>query len=267
MTNLIRRGLPCIALLGASAGLLTGCVGTTGSAQAAPPAPTTTVTSQAGSAASARPASTVTSSAATPTGCERTEAGIPAGAKTKTTIDVDGDGKPDTEWFTASTFGITTSSGATSTVKPSISGAADPMALTGKLKGTDTVIVLIAGSRDVQTFRWLDCKIQPVVDEHDVQWRFDLTGQHGDGVGTEDSNGDGEDTLVGYELSPQGDTEPGQTVKITTTTININGLTASAGGSGTSTTSLPGGEQTLDHVRTVSIGSLNITHDGLTAPD
>ena len=267
MTNLIRRGLPGIALLGAAAGLLAGCAGTTGSAQGAPATHSTTVTAQTAGGVTATPASAVTSSAATGKGCKSTGSGIPAGTKKKTTIDVDGDGKADTEWFTATTFGITTHSGATSTVKPSISGAADPMALTGKLKGTSTVIVLIAGSRDVQTFRYLDCKIQPVVDKHKVQYRFDLTGKYGNGVGTEDSNGDGKDTLVGYELSPQGDTKPGQTVKITTTTINISGLTASAGTTGTSTTSLPGGKQTLDHVRTVSIGSLNITHDGLTAPD
>src|SRR4051812_17516929 len=107
-------------LLGAVVGLalLGGCSSGDDDAAAASSstAPAATATSTSSSAAAS------SSSGGGASGCAPAGDGVPAGADAEPTIDVDGDGQPDTEWIAtqigadgAVTFGVTTASGSTFT--------------------------------------------------------------------------------------------------------------------------------------------------------
>lgn len=206
--------------------------------------------------------------AAKPIGCAATTGGIPAGATRKHIADVDGDWNPDTEWITATRFGITTASGATTSVRPSIAGGADPRALSFVLTNSSKALTVIAGSRDAQLFRFADssCTLRPVLNKQGHQYRFDLTGKYGDGVACVDPDLNGVDQIAGTILStPLGSLRNGDTETVRTTAIGINGLHASNGATRSSTYRWPTDQKQIDAAASITCRTSTMAHDGITA--
>lgn len=202
---------------------------------------------------------------ARPIGCASTSGGVPKGAARKTIADVDGDWRADVEWFTPTRFGITTASGATSTVEPSVHGAAEPRALSAVLHGTTKAITLIAGSRDVQVFRFAGCALRPVLDRQGHPYRFDLTGRYGNGVGCAESGTSGADQFVGLKLSrPIGGLHAGDEETIGTTPVGLTGLHAVDGRTRTTTATWPADRVAIERAATITCHALTIGHDGTT---
>lgn len=187
-----------------SAGLL--LAGTTGRTAAGSAPPSTAATAQTSEGTSGQSVSISPAPSDSTSGCPATSAHMPADVSARQTVDLDGDGEADTEWFDPSSmsfpqeFGITTASGATVSVQPDLGPTgADPRALTTTVDGQ--VIVLISGSRVVQLLTYLNCELQPVMNQEGEPYQFDLTGHNGNGVGCADVDGDGTDELVGLKVS------------------------------------------------------------------
>lgn len=201
--------------------LLTGCSGTgDGSTAAGPPS------------SAPAPANTSTPTAlGTPQPCPGSDdEGIPSGARSASTIDVDGDLEADQQWVTDDgRFGVTTTTGVTSSVRPTdLSGGAEHTALVADVsgQGNGPVIMLVAGSRDVDLYRWTGCALEPVTNVNGDQYQFDLTGQHGTGVGCTIINGTPQ--LVGL-LADRPAGAPSDIEQIAVTPIEINGTHAENG--------------------------------------
>ncbi len=106
---------------------------------------------------------------------------------------MDGDLEADQQWVTENgRFGVMTSTGLTSSVSPhNLSGGAEATALVADVsgQGNGPVVMLVAGSRDVDLYRWTGCAFEAVTSTEGDQYQFDLTGQHGTGVGCTSING------------------------------------------------------------------------------
>lgn len=73
----------------------------------------------------------------------------------------------DRQWVTEDgVFGVTTTTGVKSSVRPAgLSGGAEPTALIAEVsgQGNGPVIMLVAGTRDVDLYRWTGCAFEPGV--------------------------------------------------------------------------------------------------------
>jgi len=162
------------------------------------------------------------------------------------------------------TFGLTTASGATVFAEPDVAGGAEPEVLTADVDGQGAVVVLVSGSRDVQLFTFLDCQLQPVMNRDNEQYRFDRTGENGDGVACADVDGDGAPELLGLKLSTAAGTlTDGDSVTVTRTVVELDGSRATNGESDTVELTLPADENALEAATTVTCGDLAISTDGI----
>jgi hypothetical protein len=225
---------PAALVLGALAGCSSNDDGGESPASTSPTTPTATAAPPTASPTTTSTSSPTTSSSPPPVAsgeaCSASGDGPPAGAKTATTIDVDGDGKADQQWVSqAGEFGITTASGRTSSVKPTgFSGGAEPTSLVGDVNGKGEVVMLVAASREANLYRWINCSLEPVQNPQGEQYQFDLTGQNGNGVGCVDIDGVGQ--LVGLKTGEAaGAMRSGQPVTVQRTTISLDGTHASNG--------------------------------------
>lgn len=247
--------VPLILIVGTTV----GCT-----AQDSPKPAETTTQSEAPPATSSSPAATTDADVGSGPGCPSTGDVMPANATTKQSVDVDGDGKVDTEWFSQHTFGITTASGATVSAEPDFIGGADPRALTADVDGNGKIVVLLAGSKDAQLLTFLDCELQPVLNKEGKQYTFDLTGTNGNGVGCEDVNGDGTNELVGLKSSmPLGAVKDGTTVTIERTIINLDGTQATNGATDSVKATWPADTATIESASQITCGDLTLEDDGV----
>jgi len=247
MKNITRRS-GIAAALALVAVLAAGCSSSDGGVS--PPIQT--------SASNPAPSASTAATTAAPQPCSSSGSGAPADARTAPTIDVDGDGQDDQQWVSpAGEFGITTASGATASVRPTgFSGGAEPTALIADATGTGEVVMLVAGSREVDLYRWIDCTLAPVTDVDGDPYRFDLTGQHGTGVGC--ITVDGARHLVGL-LASQPAGAPGEADSIAVTIIELDGTIAR---NGPTTTGAPAGDA-MDGATRVSCGDRTLEDDGI----
>lgn len=247
--NIARRGGIAVALSAVTV-LVAGC--TSADSDGVSPATVTASSSPVtGSSSAATPA-------ATPQSCSSSGSSVPADARTTPTIDVDDDGRADEQWVTpGGEFGITTASGRTASIRPTdFSGGAEPTALVADATGTGDVVMLVAGSREVDLYRWVDCTLAPVTDTDGDPYRFDLTGQNGTGVGC--ITVDGARHLVGL-LASQLAGAPGVADSIAVTIIELNGTTAT---NGPTMTGAPAGDAMHAATR-VSCGDRTLEDDGI----
>jgi hypothetical protein len=237
--------------------LLAGCSsgGATPDAAAGTAAPTTTT---------AAPSSSTSGSSTT--GCPTAGDGVPAGADQAPAVDVDGDGRPDTQWIAQQpagdggvTFGVTTASGATFTA---VIRSASPVArsvLVADVTGNGEPIALASDGRQVLLYAISDCRLVPEQNEQGQQYAFDLgfTG-FGTGVGCADVDGDGVGDLLGLLLQPPGAQNAEAVVQ--QTVVALDGAVARNG----ATVASPAGDQARQQAaQSVTCGDLTLAADGV----
>jgi hypothetical protein len=246
--------------------LLAGCSGSSGGESSG------SATSSSASSASSGPATgTKSVSDGVPAagwgsqpGCV-SGSGVPAGAAAKPSVDVDGDGRPDTAWIGTDPgpdgvpFGVATAAGGgfSSTIQ-----SASPVArsvLLADVTGHGEVVALASDGRQVLLYGISGCSFVPIKNPQGQQYAFDLgfTG-FGTGVGCVDANGDGTTDLVGLKVV---DSDNGEGT-IQRTVIELDGSNARNG----ATDSVPVTRAPLaDEARTVTCGDLTLDQDGVTS--
>jgi hypothetical protein len=212
------------------------------------------------------PSAAVGAVAADPTGC-RSSGGLPPGVHSAPTIDVDGDGRPDTAWIAAEPeadggvpFGVTTAAGGTfsATIR-----SASPIArsvLVADVTGSGELIALASDGRQVLLYAVNRCSFVVVRNVQGRQYTFDLgfTG-YGTGVGCIDVTGDGVRDLVGLRLLTAADGTPRSVER---TVVTLRGPDARNGATGTVPVRSPAGAETA---RSVTCGDRTLTRDGVTS--
>ncbi|MCU1616555.1 MAG: uncharacterized protein JWO98_4095 [Frankiales bacterium] len=246
-----------------SAGLLlAGCSHGGGTAAAG----TSTAATSSGGSSSDAGSPTAGAGGGSKAGCPSVGRALPPGVRSAPTIDVDGDGRPDTQWIATGpaadggvSFGIRTASGAvfSATIR-----SASPVArsvMFADVTGHGEVIALASDGRQVLLYAVSDCQLIPEENQQGQQYAFDLgfTG-YGTGVGCVDANGDGARDLVGLKLIP----EPQGAGSIQRTIVVLNGAQARNGASD----AVPVTRASLaDEARSVSCGDLTLTANGVSS--
>lgn len=213
------------------AGSLSSSATTVAASTSATPSPTGVSTSP--STATTPPVTTVPpTTAPVAKGCPPGGSGAPAGATSAQTIDVDGDGRPDTLWLMTAAaparMGITTASGASFETPLTFAGGSQPSALVADVTGNGSQIIAFGfNSRVVDLLQIINCEFLVVTNPQNQPYTFDLgfTG-YGTGVGCVDANGDGVRDLVGLNVVRDG---AGQATSITRTVIILKAARASNG--------------------------------------
>jgi hypothetical protein len=235
--------------------VVAGCASSSGDSSASG----TSSSSSSASSSSAAPSSS------SPAGCTAKDATQPSGAAPKPTLDVDGDGKPDTVWIATQPdadggvpFGITTAAGGTfgTTIR-----SASPVArsvLVADVTGKGELIALASDNRQVLLYGISSCSFVPELNAQGQQYAFDLgfTG-FGTGVGCVDANGDGTD-LVGLKYEP----ETNGVGTISRTIVELDGPQARNGATDTVTVTRA---SEADEAQSVGCGDVTLTDDGVTS--
>jgi hypothetical protein len=181
-------------------------------------------------------------------------------------VDVDGDGRADTEWIATSPdstggvpFGVRTASGA---VFSATIMSASPIArsvMFADVTGHGEVIALASDGRQVLLYAVSACQIIPEQNQQGQQYAFDLgfTG-FGTGVGCVDVDGDGTTDLVGLKFVPESQGEG----TIQRTIVTLKGPQARNG----ATDTVPVTRASMaDEARTVSCGDQTLSADGVSS--
>lgn len=231
--------LPAVMMLCLSVAV-TGCAGIPGGASSAlpPSAPSTgaSVTPLAGPTGiptSARPDPTLSRAGCVPNG-----ASIPAGADTATIEDVDGDGKPDVEYYSESPtfeYGIQTASGATFSLADDLAGPGRHSGWSAQLEN-ETVVTVLDDGRTATLHAFVDCGFVTTFGVDGAPYRFLLNGFGDYGTGVECSNGNGGRQLLGVLAARQPDDL--YNISHTVVTVSPGGLLATNGSSSAGATGL-----------------------------
>jgi hypothetical protein len=266
----MRLGRVPVACTAAGLLLLAGCGGGSSGGAASAGSSTTAsagASTSASGGGSASGASTKTASGGgAKAGCPSVGRAIPAGAQSKPTVDVDGDGRPDTEWIATTVdanggvpFGIRTASGALFSATIS---SASPQARTvmfADVTGKGEIIALASDGRQVLLYAVSDCQIIPEKNAQGQQYAFDLgfTG-YGTGVGCVDADGNGTTDLVGLKYIPEN-----QGIgSITRTIVTLTGPNARNG----ATDTVPATNANLaEEAQSVGCGDLTLADNGVTS--
>ena len=199
-------------------------------------------------------------------GCPSVGRAVPAGTRTKQTVDVDGDGRPDTAFIGLAPdssggvpFGVRTASGA---VLASTIHSASPVArsvLFADVTGHGEVVALADDNRQVQLWAVSDCQLIPEQNVQGQQYTFDLgfTG-YGTGVGCVDANGDGTTDLVGLKYVP----EPQGAGTIQRTIVRLTGPQARNGATDTVVVTRA---SMVDEAHSVTCGDRTMAADGVSS--
>lgn len=183
---------------------------------------------------------------------------MPAGAVTKATKDVDGDGKADTEWIALvneqTEFGVTTASNATFSYDVS---SASPIARGGFVsKLGSRFISLLTDGRGAYVHVIASCKFVQPKDSKGVPYTFDLQDLRGNGTGVGCVSGN----LVGYLAKGDGSTF---TVTQTIVRLSADGTTASNGATSTIATGIVASDPRVKTAESVTCGDDNVASAGV----
>ncbi|GMA31002.1 hypothetical protein GCM10025875_09940 [Litorihabitans aurantiacus] len=181
---------------------------------------------------------------------------------------MDGDGAADTAWLTGGadrTFGITTASGATSSLPIDSASPIAASAVVGTVSavdGSDVTVALVDLGREARLLTFVDCAVTATTDSSGAPYVFDrgFTGQ-GTGVGCSDV--DGENRLAGLLASQEGD---GWTVTRTLIDLDDSGRLASNGTSEVVASGAGQDEPVVTTAQEVSCGDLVAGAGGLSEP-
>lgn len=241
--------------------VLAGCA-SSGAVDAGGRSPAATTSPVASSSASAPAAG----SSGTATGCAPGGGGVPSGAVTKPTLDVDGDGRPDTMWIAQGAagaggvpFGVTTSGGRTVSAAINSGSPRPRQVLIADVTGKGELVAFASDGRQVLLFAVRGCSFVPVQNAQGQQYTFDLgfTG-YGTGVGCVDANGDGTTDLVGLKYLPESQGEG----TIQRTIVELNGPNARNG----ATDTVPATNATMaEEAQSVSCGDVTLAANGVSS--
>jgi hypothetical protein len=247
--------------------VLAGCGssgGSTSTAGAASSSSTPPAQSAGSSAPAPAPSSTAPPTSAAPVpraGCPRTSLTVPAGAVTKPTVDVDGDGRPDTEWIVrpddgtdSYQFGVATASGGVFSASATSPNGAGRSFLVADVTGHGEVIGLASDNRQAGLYGISDCQLVPELNPQGQHYGFDLGGDESNGVGCTDVDGDGVPDLAGLLIV-------GQTVQ--QTAVRLDGPHAR---NGARRTIDPASAAQRDAARQITCGDRTTKDDGVLAP-
>jgi hypothetical protein len=258
---MLRRA--AVALLATAPLVLAGCSSSGGDSASgsSTSSASSSSSSSSSSAASSSPASSGSSRA-----CTAKTATQPPGAATKQSLDVDGDGKPDTLWIATQPgsdgsveFGITTAAGGTfgTTIR-----SASPVArsvVVADVTGKGELIALASDGRQALLYGISSCSFVAEMNAQGQQYAFDLGfGDFGTGVGCVDANGDGTTDLVGLKFEPE--SNGAGTIK--RTIVELNGPQARNGA--TDTVPVTRASE-ADEAQMVSCGGVTLAQDGVTS--
>ncbi len=232
----------------------------------APATPTTPATASASATGTPTTPSVPAAVSAAPrsAGCPATGGGVPAGAKRRTTIDVDGDGRADLLWMRLQAdgsvlIGVTTASGATfDTVYRSASPIARSV-LVARPTPTSQPVLLVSDGRSIDLETVVACGIHQVTDTRGARYTFDVgfTG-YGTGIGC---LGPGDRPgLTGLNAPYPADRRH---YTVTRTFVVLTGTTARNGARDVLHATLPRDRRLIDSARAVTCGDLTLLHDGL----
>lgn len=135
----------------------------------------------------------VSAPAAASAGCSKGRTAIPAGSSTRRIQDFDGDGRPDTEFLTATRpyrYGIRTAAGGVSTIADVLAGPGRHRAWAVPTDGQGRVIVIDDGVNATMV-QFRDCRLVRQVDRDGQPFLLGLSGSGGPntGVACNDRNG------------------------------------------------------------------------------
>lgn len=168
--------------------------------------------------------------------CAPAGTGMPAGAVSGPTVDVDGDGRADSVWLQRNAdgtqlAGITTASGATFGASYSSASPLPRRVLVADVNGAGTIAAIVSDGRQAGLFTVLNCSLVPAMNPQGAQYTFDLgMGVNGTGIGCSKVAGTSAAGLVGLKLNRDG---AGKPVSVTRTAILLNRASASNGASDT----------------------------------
>ncbi|WP_369133643.1 hypothetical protein [Modestobacter sp. I12A-02662] len=236
--------------------LLAGCAGNGQEDDAAP-----------GTSSSA-PSSSASPSPSPSGGCPATDDPAPTDVSTAPTVDVDGDGAPDTAWIADGStgeggvpFGVTTASGATAGALFASVSPAERSVLFADVTGDGEVVALASDGRQVLLYTVADCALTAVRDEQGRPFAFDLgSAGSGTGVACEDADDDGTRDLLGLLLQPPTDATSEAVVQ--QTVVELDGGVARPGAA----FAAPAGDEVRQQMaRSVTCGDLDLEADGVSA--
>jgi hypothetical protein len=194
-----------------------------------------------------------------PAGCPGSTGGVPPGTNSAPTLDVDGDGRPDTEWIAqepgadgAVAFGVTTTSEGTFGATIASASPIPRSVLVADVTGAGELIALASDGRQVLLYAISSCSVVPVRNAQGRQYAFDLgfTG-FGTGVGCIDVDGDGTRDLTGLRADG---------TSITRTIVELTGPTAANGASDTVSGATPA---QIELAHQVTCGDLTMAGNGV----
>lgn len=178
-------------------------------------------------------ASTGGGSTRTPSaGCTADGTGVPAGVVSNLTIDVDGDGKADTEWIQTDSggqvlLGITTASGATFGAHFSSASPIARSMLVADATGNGEIVALAGDGRQANLFVVDGCHLTPATNDQGSQYTFDLGfGAYGTGIGCSQVVGTSGRQLVGLKLNLDASGNP---TSVDRTVVQLDGTRATNG--------------------------------------
>lgn len=183
---------------------------------------------------------------------------MPRGATAKTTIDVDGDGRPDTEWLSLDgglRFGVTTASGATFSYALNTASPASRAGFVARLNGNQ-IISIADDDRAAYIHVVEDCAFVQPKDPQGVDYTFDMQNLRGNGTGVGCSDG----ALVGYQATS---TAAGFTVEQTVVNLGQNGSLATNGATSTVATDAPSDTPLVEAAQTISCGTVTVANGGV----
>ncbi|BDZ47488.1 hypothetical protein [Naasia aerilata] len=198
-----RRGSRLAAAVLITAGTLglVGCGGQpAGSGTSAPPP-----------SASAAPTPTPTPSASpAEQGCPPNDASVPSDADIASIEDVDGDGRPDEEFYTEEgvdgagfQYGIRTASGAVITLKDDLAGPGVHSGWTSKRQSA--IVTVLDDGRTATLHAFLDCGFVVTLNEQGQPYTFGLNGFSDAGTGVKCTDENGGPLLAGVLAARQAD--------------------------------------------------------------
>lgn len=186
-----RIGPAAVAVLAGA--LLAGCTSAKPPIASLPAAPTTaTVTTTTTVTATPSPTPSAPSASAS-AGCSNGTTTMPAGASVAQIGDVDGDGRPDTEYYApeAPQYGIRTAAGGVYPVQDQLAGPATHSGWTAALDASPGFVTVLSDGRAANLFVFADCRWIRTKGVDGKGYTFGLNGfsEAGTGVACNDRNG------------------------------------------------------------------------------